>query len=39
MAANFVTVKLARALVDETRREAELLHRSLGGQIEHWATL
>ncbi len=39
MAANFATVKLSRRLVDEARQEAELLHRSLAGQIEHWAKL
>lgn len=39
MTANFATVKLSRRLVDEARHEAELLHRSLAGQIEHWATL
>ena len=39
MASNFATVKLASGLVDEARREAELLNRSLGGQIEHWARL
>lgn len=39
MASNFASVKLAASLVDEARREAELLNRSLGGQIEHWARL
>lgn len=39
MASNFSTVKLAAGLVAEARREAELLNRSLGGQIEHWARL
>jgi hypothetical protein len=39
MASNFSTVKLAAGLVNEARREAELLNRSLGGQIEHWARL
>lgn len=39
MSASFATVKLTRPLVEEARREADLFHRSLGGQIEHWATL
>lgn len=38
-ASNFASVKLNRAFVGEARREAELLHRSVGGQIEHWARL
>lgn len=36
---NFASVKLNRAFVSEARREAELLQRSVGGQIEHWARL
>jgi len=39
MAQTFSTVKLSSRLVDEARREAELLHRSIAGQIEHWARL
>lgn len=39
MAQTFATVKLNRRLVDAARAEAELFHRSLAGQIEHWATL
>lgn len=39
MASNFATVKLNSGLVEEARREAETLNRSLGGQIEHWARL
>lgn len=39
MASNFATVKLNSRLVDEARREAELFHRSLGSQIEHWAQI
>jgi hypothetical protein len=39
MAQSFSTVKLPSQLVDEARREAELLHRSIAGQIEHWARL
>ena len=38
-ARNFATVKLPSAFVDEARREAEIVNRSLGGQIEHWARL
>ena len=39
MASNFSTVKLNSHFVDEARREAELFHRSIAGQIEHWAKL
>jgi hypothetical protein len=39
MASKFATVKLNTQLVDEARREAEVFHRSLGGQIEHWAQI
>lgn len=39
MTSRFATVKLNSRLVDEARREAALLHRSLSGQIEHWAQL
>src|ERR1700740_1318887 len=39
MAQTFSTVKLPSELVDEARREAEFLHRSIAGQIEHWARL
>jgi len=39
MATNFSSVKLTSRFVDEARVEADLLHRSLGGQIEHWARL
>lgn len=39
MASSFATVKLNSRLVDAAREEAELFHRSLSGQIEHWATL
>jgi hypothetical protein len=30
---------LDSGLIEDARREAELLHRSLSGQIEHWARL
>ncbi len=39
MASKFSTVKLNSRLVDEARREADLFHRSLGSQIEHWAQI
>lgn len=39
MAQTFSTVKLSSLLVDEARQEAELLHRSIAGQIEHWVRL
>lgn len=32
-------VKLSGELVEEARSSAKLFHRSLTGQIEHWATL
>lgn len=38
-ATKFASVKLGAGLVDEARREASVLHRSVGGQIEHWARL
>ncbi len=38
-ARNFASVKLSNALVSDARREAQVLNRSLGGQIEHWAKL
>ena len=39
MPSKFATVKLNSRLVDEARREADLFHRSLGSQIEHWAQI
>jgi hypothetical protein len=39
VANNFASVKLTSGFVSEARREAEVLNRSLGGQIEHWAKL
>lgn len=38
-ATKFASVKLGAGLVDEARREANVLNRSVGGQIEHWARL
>ncbi len=39
MVTRFSTVRLNSELIDAARDEADLLHRSLGGQIEHWARL
>jgi hypothetical protein len=39
MAANHASIKLSSAFVDEARKEAETLHRSVGAQVEHWARL
>jgi hypothetical protein len=38
-ARNFASVKLTSAFIDEARKEAGIVNRSLGGQIEHWARL
>jgi len=39
MASNYASVKLSSEFIDEARREADLLHRSLGAQVEYWAKL
>jgi len=39
MPAKFLTVRLSSELTEAARSEADLMHRSLGGQIEHWARL
>jgi len=39
MAANHASIKLSSAFVDEARKEAEVLNRSVGAQVEHWARL
>jgi hypothetical protein len=39
MAANHASIKLSSALVDDARKEAEVLNRSVGAQVEHWARL
>lgn len=39
MTSKFSTVKLNSGLVADARREAEIFHRSLGSQIEHWARI
>lgn len=36
---NFASVKLSAAFVDQARREAETVHRSVGAQVEYWARL
>jgi hypothetical protein len=38
-AANRASIKLSSDFVEEARREAEVLHRSVGAQVEHWARL
>lgn len=38
-AANRASIKLSSDFVEEARREAEILHRSVGAQVEHWAKL
>lgn len=39
MAANHASIKLSRDLVEEARRYAETMHRSVGAQVEHWARM
>jgi hypothetical protein len=39
MASNFSSIKLSSRFVGEARREAEVLHRSVGAQVEYWARL
>jgi hypothetical protein len=39
MISNYASVKLSSEFVDEARREAAVLHRSLGAQVEYWARL
>lgn len=38
-ASRFASLKLSAELVDEARRDAAVFHRSVGGQVEHWARL
>jgi hypothetical protein len=38
-AANHASIKLSTAFLEEARREADVLHRSVGAQVEHWARL
>jgi len=37
--AKFASVKFAPRFVDAARKEAAVFHRSIAGQIEHWAEL
>ncbi len=39
MASNFASVKLSGDFVDQARKEAEVVHRSVGAQVEYWARL
>ena len=39
MASNHASIKLSRDLVDDARRHAETMHRSVGAQVEHWARM
>ena len=39
MASNYASVKLSGDFVDQARKEAEVVHRSLGAQVEYWARL
>lgn len=39
MAGNYASIKLSSTFVGEARREAEVLHRSVGAQVEYWAKL
>jgi hypothetical protein len=39
MAAKHASIKLSRDLVDDARRHAETMHRSVGAQVEHWARM
>jgi hypothetical protein len=36
---NYASVKLSSAFIEEARKEAEVVHRSLGSQVEYWAKL
>lgn len=39
MPANHASIKLSGVFVEEARREAEVCHRSVSAQVEHWAQL
>lgn len=39
MASKYASVKLSGPFVEEARREAATVHRSLGAQVEYWARL
>lgn len=38
-ASNFASIKLSSDFIDEARREADVVHRSVGAQVEYWAKL
>jgi len=39
MPPNQISIKLSSTFIDEVRREADVLHRSVGAQVEYWAKL
>ena len=39
MASNYASVKLSGDFVEQARREAQVVHRSVGAQVEYWAKL
>jgi len=39
MGEKFRTVRLRAGFLDEVQQEADVVHRSLGGQLEYWAEL
>lgn len=39
MSANTCSVRLSTALLEDARREAEVFHRTISGQLEHWVKL
>ncbi len=39
MATNHISIKLTTDFVEDARREADVLHRSVGAQVEYWARL
>ena len=36
---NYSSIKLSNTFVEEVRREVDVSHRSVGGQVEYWAKL
>lgn len=38
-ASNFASIKLSSDFINDARREAEVVHRSVGAQVEYWAKL
>lgn len=39
MSANTCSVRLSAELLKDARRDAEVFHRTISGQVEHWAEL